>query len=314
MLLNLLRGTGSRGLAGIPETRDGIARPFLSVTRAELAAYAQEYRISFVEDSTNAEDDVSRNVLRHKVLPVLRELNPRAVENMLRTAQLLRRDEAALSGMAEELLQRCCRKERNALHLDVEACLGAEEAVLTRAVHTALGRLAEHRKDWTARHVDAVCALVYAAPGKTVSLPYGLTAAREETVLVLAKKEQADDAAAIAPGATVFFGDWRVMLSAEGPGLEISVPEDAELTVTPWSRDDRMRLPGSRGARSLKRLCADAGISVSLRDTMPVLRVNGKAAAVPGVGIAVEQIPCSETENRYYVTFYQETEEKDHEK
>ena len=90
MLLNLLRGTGLKGLTGIPEKRDCILRPLLSVTRAELAAYAAEHRIPFVEDSTNGTDDAARNVLRHQVLPVLRQLNPRAVENMSRAAELLR--------------------------------------------------------------------------------------------------------------------------------------------------------------------------------------------------------------------------------
>ena len=55
MLLNLLRGTGLKGLTGIPEKRDCILRPLLSVTRAELAAYAAEHRIPFVEDSTNGD-------------------------------------------------------------------------------------------------------------------------------------------------------------------------------------------------------------------------------------------------------------------
>ena len=73
MLLNLLRGTGLKGLTGIPEKRDCILRPLLSVTRAELAAYAAEHRIPFVEDSTNGTDDAARNILRHQVRPGFEE-------------------------------------------------------------------------------------------------------------------------------------------------------------------------------------------------------------------------------------------------
>ena len=107
MLLNLLRGTGLKGLTGIPEKRDCILRPLLSVTRAELAAYAAEHRIPFVEDSTNGTDDAARNVLRHQVLPVLKKLNPRVVENMSRTASLLAADEAALDAACRKLLVQC---------------------------------------------------------------------------------------------------------------------------------------------------------------------------------------------------------------
>ena len=63
MLLNLLRGTGLRGLTGIPAARDFLLRPFLQVTRAELAAYAAARDVPYVEDSTNALDDAARNVL-----------------------------------------------------------------------------------------------------------------------------------------------------------------------------------------------------------------------------------------------------------
>ena len=107
MLLNLLRGTGLKGLTGIPEKRDCILRPLLSVTRAELAAYAAEPRIPFVEDSTNGTDDAARNMLRHQVLPVLKKLNPRVVENMSRTASLLAADEAALDAACRKLLAQC---------------------------------------------------------------------------------------------------------------------------------------------------------------------------------------------------------------
>lgn len=96
MLLNLLRGTGLRGLTGIPPEREDLLRPFLQVTRQELADYAGAHDVPYVEDSTNQMDDAARNVLRHQVLPVLRQLNPRAVENMSRAAELLRQDEEAL--------------------------------------------------------------------------------------------------------------------------------------------------------------------------------------------------------------------------
>ena len=89
MLLNLLRGTGLRGRTGIPAARDFLLRPFLQVTRAELAAYAAARDVPYVEDSTNALDDAARNVLRHQGLPVWKQLNPRAVEHMSRTAALL---------------------------------------------------------------------------------------------------------------------------------------------------------------------------------------------------------------------------------
>jgi len=313
MLLNLLRGTGIRGLAGIPELRQNIARPFLALTRETLTAYAQANAVPFVEDSTNAQDNFSRNLLRHKVLPVLREVNPRAVENMARAAAQMRRDEASLSNLADALLERTCREESSALYLDAAACLAAEKAVLSRAVHGAMARVAGRKKDLTAAHVEAVCDLLNAPAGKSVSLPYGLTALRTADGLEIVGSRQLPERVILTHGETAAFGDWYVTLAVNGPGMAVWIPKGAEVTATLWDRNDRMTLPGSRGARSLKRLCGDAGISVTQRSTMPVLRVDGQLAAVPGVGVDEKFAARTGAEQRY-VIFHQETEEKNDEK
>ena len=312
MLLHLLRGSGARGLAGIPERRGDIARPFLGHTREELTAYAETYHIKYVEDSTNALDDASRNLLRHKVLPVLRELNPKAVENMARAAMQLRRDEEALSRMAETLLKSSCHGDGSSLRIDAASCLGAEPAVRTRAVYEAVARMAGHQKDLTARHVEAVCELLRSSAGKELSLPYGLTARREAEVLVIEKTDLIPEKVRIHLGETVAFGRWQVRLDENGPGWKLALPDGAEVTVTPWDRNDSMTLPGSRGARSLKRILSERGVSPAEREGLPVLRVGGKCAAVPFAGTDREFL--SGESRTAFVNFQFQTEENDDEK
>ena len=82
VLMNLIRGCGLKGLAGIPERRDNIVRPMLEVSRGEIEAYLKEHGVPHVEDETNADPEAAaRNLLRQKVMPVLRELNPRAASS-----------------------------------------------------------------------------------------------------------------------------------------------------------------------------------------------------------------------------------------
>jgi len=190
--------------------------------------------------------------------------------------------------MAEALLRRSCRFEAGEARLAAAECLEAERAVAARAVHEVLARMAGHRKDLTARHVEAVRQLLYADCGKTLSLPYGLTVRREAADLVFSAAAEAREAVPIQIGETVTFGRWTVTLRESGEGREVRLPADAALTVTLWDRNDRMTLPGSRGERSLKRLCAERGISPAERDSLPVLRVDGRCAAVPVVGIHSE--------------------------
>jgi tRNA(Ile)-lysidine synthase len=76
VLLNLVRGTGLAGLHGIPVQNGRVCRPLLCFSREELFDFARNNQLEWVEDSSNATTDYSRNRIRHDVLPVLRELNP----------------------------------------------------------------------------------------------------------------------------------------------------------------------------------------------------------------------------------------------
>lgn len=89
VLLNLIRGTGIRGLTGIAARNGNIIRPFLSVSRADIVFYLSEKGISYVDDCTNAESIYSRNKIRLDVLPLLESINPSAKESILKTAKYL---------------------------------------------------------------------------------------------------------------------------------------------------------------------------------------------------------------------------------
>ena len=89
VLLNLVRGTGLRGLTGIQPRNGSILRPLLCVSRVEIEAFLAEKGQKYVTDSTNLEADVQRNIIRLEVLPLLRKLNPAVAENIQRTAENL---------------------------------------------------------------------------------------------------------------------------------------------------------------------------------------------------------------------------------
>jgi tRNA(Ile)-lysidine synthase len=88
-LLNLVRGTGLRGLSGIPRQAETIIRPLLSFTRQEIEAYAAQRGLRWREDSSNAHDHYRRNQIRHHVIPILKEINPALEETHARTLRRL---------------------------------------------------------------------------------------------------------------------------------------------------------------------------------------------------------------------------------
>lgn len=293
VLLNLLRGTGSRGLAGIPAVRDNIARPLLGVTRAEISVYAARHGIAHVTDECNLDpEEATRNLLRQKVLPLLVDVNPRAVENINRAAGIVGRENDTLDMLAEELLARG-EECGDGFSISCDALREAPAALAERAVLLLLGRVGGARRDLGAAHVDAALRLAAGHGRAQLNLPYGVEVSRRDGKLYFLRAAQ--EVLAELPlrlGETVLFGDYE-LCAAEGCGGDIILrAEDAEkFTVGPWRSGEGMNLTQGRGKRSLKRLFAERGIEPKLRDTLPVIRCGGSVAAVWGIGIDLKFTP-----------------------
>lgn len=106
MIFNLARGTGLKGLCGIPPVRKNIIRPLINCYRSDIENYCKEHNLDYVTDSTNLEDDYSRNFIRHNILPQLKNINIEADKAIGRTIGWLRDDENYLSSMAGDMLEK----------------------------------------------------------------------------------------------------------------------------------------------------------------------------------------------------------------
>ena len=93
-LLNLTRGTGLRGLCGIPPVNGKTIRPMLPFTAQEIRQYAEDHHITYVEDHTNRDEKISRNRIRHSVIPQLEAINPQYLHTNIRTREILQRQYA----------------------------------------------------------------------------------------------------------------------------------------------------------------------------------------------------------------------------
>ncbi len=89
LLLNLIRGTGITGITGIPSRNGKIIRPLLFATRELIASYASEHDLIWREDSSNDSADYHRNLLRHKVIPILKQINPNLENGFIQSLERL---------------------------------------------------------------------------------------------------------------------------------------------------------------------------------------------------------------------------------
>lgn len=102
VILNLLRGSGVDGLAGIAPQNGNILRPLLCISRHDILEYLRKNNQEYVTDSTNLEDDALRNKIRHHVIPLLESINPSAKENIAQTARYLRQAKVMLDALDDE--------------------------------------------------------------------------------------------------------------------------------------------------------------------------------------------------------------------
>ncbi len=174
----LLRGSGARGLAGIPPRNGALVRPLIDRSRREVVAYLGELGLPWREDPTNAGRAYTRNRLRLDLLPLLEAEVPGLEARLCRTADLLRQDDEALEELASQLVP------EGAGRVALTALRRTPPAVRGRAVRRVWRNVAGHR-DLGARHVEALLSLC-AEPGHgPVALPGRLSARVEGGWLVL---------------------------------------------------------------------------------------------------------------------------------
>ena len=300
MLLNIIRGSGLKGAGGIPPRRSNIARPLLCCTRDEILTYCKENSILFVTDSTNLADDCSRNVIRHKVLPVLAGLNPAAVECAARTAQLLREDEEYLSAAAQALLT------------EAQSQAGTSCAILTAAgapVRTRAIALWFAQKGASPTYKDITEAerLIKAGGGHRTLCGIRLNACKGLLT-------SGDEVRAMAPVA-LSVGENRI----EGRRITLKISQNAEKNyslhfISSLNYDKiagqlvaRSRQPGdyfhSNGiGKPLKKWYNEYGVPISMRNRLIVIAddsgpvfverfgVDERFAAVPGCAVLTVEI------------------------
>jgi len=202
VLMNLVRGTGLRGLCGIPRIRGNIVRPLLDCTRAEVEDYLGTLGQPYCTDSTNLTDDYTRNRIRHDILPRLCALNPNFPGAMARMLPRLAAQQAltdCLAAQSAQQLQAACGGlsrqglsalpepvcDRLLLRLLEQNRLPVSAAAVERMTETLRtgGKLDLAARSWFFVAQGDLAAVIYAPPGGIPPVPVPLP--QEETPVIL---------------------------------------------------------------------------------------------------------------------------------
>ena len=282
VLLHLVRGTGLSGLGGIAPVNGSIIRPMLRITRQEVLAFLQEYCLQFIDDSSNSTDTFLRNRLRHHVIPLLKEENPRLAENLSAMALSLRQDEA--------FLQQAATQQST---LEVEALQQMAPALRVRILDAFLKQNGVCEPEY--RHIAMAEGLLFSQkPSARAEFPGGVTVERCYGVLRVRHQCQLEPVQLTCPGEVVL-PQLGLKVTCRPAEEVINTDDTVTLAVSGpvWLRSrmqgDEMRLSG--GTKSLKKIFIDRKIPASQRACVPVLADDAGVLAVCGIGANQNRIP-----------------------
>ena len=297
VLLHLIRGTGLQGLSGMAPRRDGLIRPLLTTSREEIEDYLRAHSLSWVEDSSNTDLSFTRNRVRHQLVPLLQQFNPRFSQRMEQTIRSLRADQELLSAQAAQLAQAACRTEEG-LRIEARLLAQAPEPIAVRTVRLLLAELGE--ENCSAAHLNAILALARGEnPSACAVLPGGRRVRRiYEDVLFPTR----DGPETFSPVPLVLDGEtcppgalWRCRcrraVCPEHPAPDICYLTAFRGTpvLRPRQTGDRIQLPG-RPAKTLKKLFTDHKLPRADRERLPVLADEDGPAALPRFGPSADRL------------------------
>lgn len=181
VIMRLLRGSGLSGLAGIPPCREEeIVRPLIEITRGEIESYIEKRRLEYMTDSSNLETRHLRNRIRFDLLPQLRRYQPRIVELLGQTADIMRRDDECLKAVAEQWVRDMAEnKDNREVQIPLSAFRELPQGLRNRVIRVVLRMTGGGLRRVSSRHIEAVNRVAMGKrPQAFVNLPNRLIAKR----------------------------------------------------------------------------------------------------------------------------------------
>jgi len=291
LLLNLLRGSGPLGLAGMEDIRrfagGWLARPLLGVPRIALERYAEEHELDWIDDPSNDDSRYDRNFLRNEILPRVRERWPDAAERLSRSAALAR--DAA--GLLDELAD-----------IDLAAIADAEWRISV----TGLDRLSASRRCNVIRraarrsglpvpgsvHLEQIDRTLIAARSDAaplVSWPGGEARRFRDRVYLMPTMQEASLPEIHWPGSEALdlghgLGRLRLEASPEG-GLDPAIARNG-FTLRQRRGGEEIKTNSQSPTRKLKKLLNEHAIVPWMRDRLPLIYSGDRLVAVADLWIA----------------------------
>lgn len=305
VLMHILRGAGARGAAGIRKQNGKYLRPLLDMSREEIEQYASQHNVPYVHDSTNDETKYTRNFIRRKVLPLLRELNPNAEQNIVRFAENIAEDSDYLDSLADTLEAECfagCASIPTSL-------LKMPKPLAYRVLNKVFNALGIY-KDIEKTHIEAIIDLASGVGGRQVNLPFGFIAVNDYDVITIqpaAEFAPVEFEIPFAIGATTTpMGVVEVSKTFMENALRIDVTKLPPDAVFRLKRQGDVFTKFGGGSKTLKKYLIDKKISQRFRNGLILVASGNEVYVICGLEIS-DKVKVDDNSDTYYIAVRKET-------
>lgn len=279
VLYNITRGTGLKGVSGIPPKRDIFIRPLIFCTRQEVEDYLTKSLKKYVTDSSNLTDDYVRNRLRHNVVPLLKDINPSVEDAASRMCQTLREDEDFLTLTAEKIYLLCVKKD----YLDAALLRLQHVSVIKRVISRYALAQADILLD--SLHLEN-CLAVLNDGGKTSLSKKLFAVCKDERFFITDEtKESVNYAYKTEVKELSFTKNEKInnlLLKNTIDCDKIS----GSLVIRQRNMSDSIRLKGRNCTKTLKKLFSEKKIPLGERDIIPVAADDLGVVWIYGIGVS----------------------------
>ena len=191
VLMRLIRGSGSRGLSGIPPVSNNIIRPLIDTSRTEIEDYLKSKGVRWIEDSTNESREFLRNRIRHELVPELENYNPQIKETLAKTAEILRAEDEYITKETLEYFDTVFCENRSELTGNLTKYKGIDRILRFSLLRAAVEKHKNNLKNISSTHIVAADDLLLSdATSGEIELPGGTVIAKGYDVFLFTKKSE----------------------------------------------------------------------------------------------------------------------------
>lgn len=284
VLFNMTRGSGIKGLSGIPPVRGNIIRPLIGMTREEIENYCKENNLRYVTDSTNLTTEYTRNKLRLDVIPVLKGINPSFEGSMTRMSDIMRSAAALIAGLADKALE----DAKVGGGYSAKRFSELDETVFSECIFRLCD---EYDIVPEARQIALIRQTVRG--GGAVELRGGIFAVNKQGIFRISRITESEELCVpFAEGVCFVSGGRSFSVSRTGSAADNNTLDGDLIPPTAVFRHrksgDKFRLPKRNVTKSLKKLFNELKIPDEKRDSLVLLANGSEVLWIEGIGFSSE--------------------------